>query len=128
MRIGGGGVMVNVSQISEHMAAYLNGCADAESFEDWIIANTWDIHLAGDSEAMTLAYKIQDLLNEYSLLHIDESVLKQKLSRTLYSIEPTKIIVVKEPLPSFPGWITTALSSAIDGTSVWDFRTRTVQA
>jgi hypothetical protein len=115
--------MVNSSQISEHMAAYLNGRTDVDVFEDWIIANTWNVHLTGDSEAMELAYEIKEFLNEYSSLHIRETQLKENLKRILYSIKPRNVIEVDLARPVRTvsnGWTTTAQSAAADSPSIWD--------
>jgi hypothetical protein len=106
--------MVNSSQISERTAAYLNGHMDIVAFEDWIIANTWNIHLTGDSEMMDLAYEIEEFLNEYSLRNIDETRLKEKLKYVLYSMKPKNVIVVNltKTHPSI-GWEMTTTQSVL---------------
>ena len=70
--------MVGHSQISEELARYLNEKTDLDSFEDWIVANTWNIHLAHDLKAERLAFAIEESLAEHSSGHISELQLRQE--------------------------------------------------
>ena len=80
MRIGSGEeFMVNYSQISEELARYLNGKIDLDSFEDWVVVNTRNIHLSQDSKAEALAFAIEESLAEHSSGHISESQVKDEL-------------------------------------------------
>ena len=75
--------MVSRSQISEHLAMYLNGKIPLDLFEDWIGENTWNIHLDRDIEAMQLAYAIEESLAEYSSRHLSEAQLRDELKVAL---------------------------------------------
>ena len=84
--------MVSHSQISEELARYLNGKTDLDSFEDWIVVNTWNIHLSQDSKAESLAFAIEESLAEHSSGHISEAQLKQELKSLLLSPELPHIL------------------------------------
>lgn len=71
--------MVSSSQIRERIAQFLDGQIDLENFEDWIIQNTWNIHLSGSVAAESLTFAIEESLSEYSSNHINESELRGEL-------------------------------------------------
>lgn len=84
--------MVNHSQISEEVARYLNGRISLDTFEDWIVMNTWNIHLANDRKAESFAFAIEESLAEHSSGHISESQLKGELRAMLLTPEPQRVI------------------------------------
>jgi hypothetical protein len=84
--------MIDHSQISEHLDMYLNGHIDMESFEDWIVANTWDIHLVNDPKAASLAYALEESFAEYSSGHLTEAQLKVEFRLLLLEQEPVRVI------------------------------------
>ncbi len=95
--------MIDHSQISEHLAMYLNGHIDLESFEDWVIANTWDIHLENDPKEASLAYALEESFAEYSSGHLTEAQLRDEFRLLLLEREPVRVIELvlgKEPLPA----------------------------
>ncbi len=92
--------MVSRSQISEHLAMYLNGKIPLDLFEDWVVENTWNIHLDRDVEAMQLAYAIEESLAEYSSGHISESQLRDEFKVALYSERPVVEVHYFSPRPA----------------------------
>jgi hypothetical protein len=80
-----GSVMVSSSQIREHLSMLLDSQVDLESFEDWFVKNTWNIHLGGSVAAESLTFAIEESLSEYSSRHINEQILLQELSQVLSS-------------------------------------------
>jgi hypothetical protein len=80
-----GGGMINYSQISEALARYLNGKIDLDSFEDWFVVNSWNIHLANDPQAESLVFAIEESLAEYSSEHITELQMQAELRALLLS-------------------------------------------
>jgi hypothetical protein len=86
--------MVSYSQISEELARYLNGRIDLDSFEDWFVVNSWNIHMANDPSAESLVFAVEESLAEYSSGHLTESQLKIEL-RGLLLVAP-RVIEVSE--------------------------------
>jgi hypothetical protein len=84
--------MISYSQISEELARYLNGKTDLDSFEDWIVVNTWNIHLARDPKAEKLAFAIEESLAEYSSGHLSESELKEEFRALLIKPMPASFL------------------------------------
>jgi len=84
--------MIDHSQISERLATYLNGHIDLESFEDWVVANTWNIHLANDPKAASLAYALEESFAEYSSGHLTEMQLREEFRLLLLESESVCVI------------------------------------
>jgi len=123
--------MVNRSQMSERLASYLNGRVNVDAFEDWIISNSWNIHLTEDFELMNFAYEIQELLNEHSLLHLNELRLKELLKPVLYSMKSENVIQVDLSEPHGCAFLSGQImerSQRVERTSVRDYRLSILQA
>jgi len=71
--------MVSASEIRQKLAGFLAGEIDLDTFEDWIVRNTWDVHQWGDEDARNLSYAIELRLSEHSSGHLPESELKREL-------------------------------------------------
>lgn len=84
--------MASHSQISEELAAYLNGAIDLDSFEDWIVVNTWNIHLAHDSKAEKLAFAIEESFAEFSSGHLSEAQVRQEFRSLLLEPRPSPVL------------------------------------
>ncbi len=93
--------MVSYSQISEQLARYLNGRTDLDSFEDWFVINSWNIHLANDPNAESLVFAVEESLAEYSSGHITEAQLVAELRAILLSA-PQVIEVSVGRRPKYP--------------------------
>ena len=79
--------MITANNIREKLASYLANGIDLDSFEDWVVQNTWNIHLSSDLDAAQLAFSVELLLAEYSNDDLSEAALRDKLS--LLSTNPT---------------------------------------
>jgi hypothetical protein len=84
--------MVNHSQVSEELARYLNGRISLDSFEDWVVMNTWNIHQANDRKAENLVFAIEESLAEHSSGHLSESQLQAELRSIILAPEPSRLI------------------------------------
>lgn len=90
--------MVNAFQIRAEVKSFLAN-EDLDSFEDWIVQNTWNIHLSENAEAERLAYEIEAQLAEHSSERISFKELKRALEKI---IVPTVLFapsVVYAPAP-----------------------------
>lgn len=85
--------MVSASQIRQKLAAFLEGCIDLDSFEDWFVQNTWNIHQSGSIEAESLTFAVEESLSEYSSMHLDERGLRNELYRLLQLVNQDVEIV-----------------------------------
>lgn len=70
---------------------FLDNRLDLDSFEDWFVQNTWNVHQSGSSAAEDLTFAVEESIAEYSSRHISESELKAELSQLL---ERDNVIVV----------------------------------
>lgn len=71
--------MVSASQIREKLAAFLGGQIDLDSFEDWFVEKTWNIHQSGSVAAESLTFAIEESLSEHSSNHLTENDLRREL-------------------------------------------------
>jgi len=72
--------MINQLDIRRKMLGYISGNLDVDQFEDWVVQNTWNVHVWGDSETVDLAHELDAKLAEYSSDLITESMLQKDLS------------------------------------------------
>jgi hypothetical protein len=77
-------VMVSSSQIREQTALFLDKRVDLDSFEDWLVQNTWNIHLSGSSAAEALTFAIEESLAEHSSGHIGDDELRKELNQLVH--------------------------------------------
>ena len=77
--------MVSASQIREEISDFLQGRIDLDSFEDWIVQYTWNIHLSGSVAAESLTFAVEEVLSEYSGNRISKSELRRDLLAVLNS-------------------------------------------
>lgn len=78
---------------------FLDELINLETFEDWFVRNTWNIHLSGSVAAESVTFAVEESLSEYSSRHIDERELRQELSRILHA--ETSIVEVDVPRPAY---------------------------
>jgi hypothetical protein len=78
---------------------YLNGRIRLDAFEDWVVENTWNIHLENDPSAARIAFAIEESLAEFSSRHISESELKNEFRSILLAppLSAAKPLVVSFP-------------------------------
>jgi hypothetical protein len=77
--------MVSASQIREEIARFLSNSIDLDSFEDWIVQHTWNIHLSGSKSAEELTYAIEQQLSEHSSKLITFKELRQALTNLIHA-------------------------------------------
>jgi hypothetical protein len=82
--------MVSSSQIRERLAMFQDNRINLESFEDWFVRNTWNIHQTGSESAASLTFAVEESLFEYSSGHISLEELHSELEALL---EAENIIV-----------------------------------
>ena len=82
-------VMVSSSQIREQLAALLARRIDLDSFEDWLVKQTWNIHLSGSPAAEDLTFAIEESLSEYSSGHLSEPQLHEELEFLIHGANHT---------------------------------------
>lgn len=75
--------MVSASQIRAKLAAFLEGLIDLDSFEDWFVDKTWNIHQSGSVAAESLTFAIEESLSEYSSNHLSFEALRNELMEIL---------------------------------------------
>jgi len=86
--------MVSSSQIRERLALFLDGHVDLDSFEDWLVQNTWNIHQSGSAAAEDLTFAVEESLSEFSSGHISEPELRQELNELVQ--RDNKILVISD--------------------------------
>ncbi len=99
--------MVSSSQIRDRLHLLLSGRINLDSFEDWLVQNTWNIHVSGSVAAESLTFAIEESLSEYSSRHISEQELHHELAEILGSENRVVSIsyvprVIYSPSPSVP--------------------------
>jgi hypothetical protein len=87
--------MISSSQIRSQLARFLDKRIDLDTFEDWFVQNTWNVHQSGSVAAEQLTFAIEEVLSEYSSLCINES-LRTELSKIL-AAENIMAEIVNQP-------------------------------
>ena len=77
--------MVSASQIREQIALLLEHRIDLNSFEDWIVQNTWNIHLSGSASAEELTFAAEECLSEHSSRRMTDKELYTALGTLVTS-------------------------------------------
>lgn len=82
-----------VAEIRKQLARYLDGEISLDTFEDWFVSHTWNMHLQKPNVVTeSLRWDIEDLLAQYtSGSRWTEEDLKTQL-RSLMEVRPTSII------------------------------------
>jgi len=71
--------MARISAIRDRLASYLAGELALADFNQWLAANTWNIHQAGEPDAEELVYAIELRLAEHSAGHLTTADLNREL-------------------------------------------------
>jgi hypothetical protein len=66
-------------QIRGQVRSYLDNQIDLDEFEEWLVANTWNIHQLNNPRAEDLTGAIEVLLAEYSSGDRTEDELREEL-------------------------------------------------
>ncbi|MDO8434966.1 MAG: hypothetical protein Q7S58_21415 [Candidatus Binatus sp.] len=88
--------MITESQIRERLLAYLVRDITLNDFEDWLVSQSWDMHLDSDDAAQSLVGAIELRLAEYSDDHLDDDALERELKGLIAS--PIKVLIEHAPL------------------------------
>lgn len=75
--------MILEVEIREKLAELLSGALDLESFEDWLVQHSWNMHLDSDRAAQELASAVELALAEHSSGHLSGAELRQELHSLL---------------------------------------------
>ena len=75
--------MILEVEIREKLAKVLSGKLDLESFEDWLVQQSWNMHLDSDRAAQELASGVELALAEHSSGHLSDDELRQELHSLL---------------------------------------------
>lgn len=100
--------MVSASQIRAKLSSFLDGHIDLDSFEDWLVQKTWNIHQSGSIAAESLTFAIEESLAEYSSEHLTYDQLRVELFQILYADsitadiadEPRKLLIKSSSAPA----------------------------
>jgi hypothetical protein len=84
--------MIIKDQIRERLIDYLAGNLSFEQFEDWLLDQSWDMHLASPLDAQEMVLDIKEIIYQYLDRYIDEDVLKQRLYPLVASASATVIV------------------------------------
>lgn len=71
--------MISVNQIREQLVSYLANELPFSQFEDWLLAQSWNMHQHSSSEAQLLVHEIKSPIYEYLDGYIDENSLRARL-------------------------------------------------
>ena len=74
--------------IRERVTAYLAGDLTRSQFQDWLVANTWDVEQRGDPQATDLIYEIKLALAEHSRGDIGRTELDDRLRDAIKAAVP----------------------------------------
>jgi len=78
---------------------FLQGESDLDSFEDWFVRNTWNIHLGGSIAAENLTFAVEESLSEFSSRHINESELRHEFGNLIQRDNTFILVYAAAPQP-----------------------------
>lgn len=71
--------MISESQIFRQIERLAANRISLDTFEDWLVRSSWNMHLDSGSKAQSLVWKIELSLAEYSSEHVDVKELLAEL-------------------------------------------------
>lgn len=77
--------MITESQIRERLFSYLTRRITLNDFEDWLVSQSWNMHLDSDDAAQQLVGAIELRLAEYSDDHLNDASLERELAGLIAS-------------------------------------------
>jgi hypothetical protein len=83
--------MITESQIRQQLFAYLTRDITLNDFEDWLVSQSWNMHLDSDEAAQSLVGAIELRLAEYSDDHLGDDALERELKGLISS--PQKVSI-----------------------------------
>jgi hypothetical protein len=91
--------MITINEIRNQLASYLVGETPFEPFEDWLITNSWNMHLDSSQDAQELIHEINASIYEYLDGYIDEARLERQLSPFVEGYRASLIFATSAPPP-----------------------------
>jgi hypothetical protein len=76
------------ADIRERVTAFLAGELTRTQFQEWLVANTWDVEQRGDPQATDLTYEIKLALAEQSRGDISQTELHERLRDAIKAAVP----------------------------------------
>ena len=107
--------MITESQIRERLFAYLIRDITLNDFEDWLVSQSWNMHLDSDDAAQQLVGAIELRLAEYSDDHLNDTALERELAGLL---APSIIASFQDEVPDQPIITRTASSGSARAFSI----------
>ena len=74
--------------IRERVTAYLAGDLTRSQFQEWLVANTWDVEQRGDPQATDLTSEIKLALAEHGRGDINRTELHNRLRDAIKAAVP----------------------------------------
>lgn len=71
--------MAKINDVRDRLARLLDNKEPLETFEDWFVQNSWNIHHQDDPELRRIVHAIELRLSEFSSGHLTESNLRREL-------------------------------------------------
>jgi len=99
--------MITEAQIREQLIGYLARRITLNEFEDWLVQQSWNMHLDSDDAAQYLVGMLELRLAEYSDDHLTDEGLERELKGL---ISTSTVIAIQLAKPTAPVWTS---SSAI---------------
>jgi hypothetical protein len=69
--------------IREQVNSFLSGNLTLPQFQEWLVANTWDVEDHGDAHATDVTYEIKLALAEHSRGDISGDELRDRMSEAV---------------------------------------------
>ena len=107
--------MITESQIRERLFAYLIRDITLNDFEDWLVSQSWNMHLDSDDAAQQLVGAIELRLAEYSDDHLNDTALERELTGLL---APSIVASFQDESPDRPIITRTASSGSARAFSI----------
>lgn len=79
--------MISGLEVRKKLSEWFEGRISLDEFEDWLAAQSWDVHKSPDPETARLVYAIELRLAEHSSGHLSQDELRRELAPLLQSYE-----------------------------------------
>ena len=95
--------MITESQIREKLIEFLDSKIDLDSFEDWLVTQSWNMHRDSDEAVQRLVSGIELRLAEFSAGHLSERVLRDEFRELLPRNAGISIVRIDPQSGAFSG-------------------------
>ena len=76
--------MINENEIRQKLVEVVSKRLSLDDFEDWLVSDSWNMHLDSSRNAQELVWAIELALAEYSNGHLSSDALQEQL-KTLFA-------------------------------------------